>query len=102
MVTGTRATTKATRSLTPVGVITAAQLKNTGQTDLRDALVSLSPAIQRQAMGGAQAALVDVLTLHGLTPDQVLVLVNGKRRHSTATIALNPGPSTVPPASTSI
>lgn len=92
VVTGTRTATKATRSLTPVDVITAAQLQSTGQTDLRDALVSLSPAIQRQAMGGAQAALVDTLTLHGLTPDQVLVLVNGKRRHSTATISLNPGP----------
>lgn len=92
VVTGTRTATKATRSLTPVDVITAAQLQSTGQADLRDALVSLSPAIQRQAMGGAQAALVDTLTLHGLTPDQVLVLVNGKRRHSTATISLNPGP----------
>jgi iron complex outermembrane receptor protein len=92
VVTGTRTATKATRSLTPVDVITSAQLQSTGQADLRDALVSLSPAIQRQAMGGAQAALVDTLTLHGLTPDQVLVLVNGKRRHSTATISLNPGP----------
>ncbi|CAN7305018.1 TonB-dependent receptor plug domain-containing protein [Caballeronia sp. LjRoot31] len=92
VVTGTRTATKASKSLTPVNVITAEQLQSTGQTDLRDALVSLSPAIQRQAMGGAQAALVDVLTLHGLTPDQVLVLVNGKRRHSTATISLNPGP----------
>ena len=92
VVTGTRTATKATRSLTPVDVITAAQLQSTGQTDLRDALVSLSPAIQRQAMGGAQAALVDVLTLHGLSPDHVLVLVNGKRRHSTATISLNAGP----------
>jgi iron complex outermembrane receptor protein len=92
VVTGTRTATKAARSLTPVDVITAAQLQSTGQSNLRDALVSLSPSIQRQAMGGAQAALVDVLTLHGLTPDQVLVLVNGKRRHSTATISLNPGP----------
>lgn len=92
VVTGTRTATKATKSLTPVDVITAKQLQSTGQSDLRDALVALSPSIQRQAMGGAQAALVDVLTLHGLTPDQVLVLVNGKRRHSTATISLNPGP----------
>lgn len=92
MVTGTRTATKVTKSLTPVDVITSAQLRSTGQSDLRDALVALSPSIQRQAMGGAQAALVDVLTLHGLTPDQVLVLVNGKRRHSTATISLNPGP----------
>ncbi|CAN0620818.1 iron complex outermembrane recepter protein [Burkholderia multivorans] len=92
VVTGTRTATKATKSLTPVDVITATQLQSTGQADLRDALVALSPSIQRQAMGGAQAALVDVLTLHGLTPDQVLVLVNGKRRHSTATISLNPGP----------
>ena len=92
VVTGTRTATKATKSLTPVDVITAAQLQSTGSADLRDALIALSPSIQRQAMGGAQANLVDVLTLHGLTPDQVLVLVNGKRRHSTATLSLNPGP----------
>jgi iron complex outermembrane recepter protein len=92
VVTGTRVATKATKSLTPIDVISAAQLQSTGKSDLRDALVAIAPSIQRQAMGGAQAALVDVLTLHGLTPDQVLVLVNGKRRHSTATISLNPGP----------
>jgi iron complex outermembrane receptor protein len=35
--------------------------------------------------------LTDALSLHGLSPDHVLVLVNGKRRHTTANIALDPG-----------
>jgi iron complex outermembrane recepter protein len=91
--TGTRETDrKASQSISPVDVITAATLQRTGQTNLRDALVQLSPSIARQAMGGDAANLTDALTLRGLSPDHVLVLVNGKRRHSTANISLDPGP----------
>jgi iron complex outermembrane recepter protein len=92
VVTGTRTSTKASQSLTPVDVITSSQLQATGATSLRDALVQLSPSIARQALPTDGAALTDALTLHGLTPDHVLVLVNGKRRHPTATITQDAGP----------
>jgi iron complex outermembrane receptor protein len=91
VVTGTRTGTKASQSLTPVDVINGAQLQATGQSNLRDALVKLSPAITRESYAGDTAQLTDALSLHGLTPDQVLVLVNGKRRHTTANIALDGG-----------
>ncbi|MEX3957452.1 TonB-dependent receptor plug domain-containing protein [Trinickia sp. EG282A] len=91
--TGTRETDKkAAQSLSPVDVISGKALQATGQTNLRDALVQLSPAIARQQYAGDAALLTDALTLHGLSPDHVLVLVNGKRRHSTANISLDPGP----------
>jgi iron complex outermembrane receptor protein len=91
VVTGTRTSTKASQSLTPVDVISGAQLQSTGQSNLRDALVKLSPSISRETYAGDAALLTDALTLHGLTPDHVLVLVNGKRRHTTANIALDGG-----------
>ena len=91
VVTGTRTDTKASQSLTPVDVISGAQLRTTGQSNLRDALVQLSPSISRENYAGDAAVLTDALTLHGLSPDHVLVLVNGKRRHTTANIALDGG-----------
>ncbi|WP_168790519.1 TonB-dependent receptor plug domain-containing protein [Paraburkholderia aromaticivorans] len=91
VVTGTRTDTKASQSLTPVDVISGAQLRATGQSNLRDALVQLSPSISRENYAGDAAVLTDALTLHGLSPDHVLVLVNGKRRHTTANIALDGG-----------
>jgi len=91
VVTGTRTDTKASKSLTPVDVISGAQLQATGRTNLRDALVQLSPSIAHETYAGDAAVLTDALTLHGLSPDHVLVLVNGKRRHTTANIALDGG-----------
>ncbi|MFM0502881.1 TonB-dependent receptor plug domain-containing protein [Paraburkholderia caffeinilytica] len=91
VVTGTRTDTKASKSLTPVDVISSAQLQATGQSNLRDALVQLSPSIAHETYAGDAAVLTDALTLHGLSPDHVLVLVNGKRRHTTANIALDGG-----------
>ncbi|MEX3845443.1 TonB-dependent receptor plug domain-containing protein [Paraburkholderia sp. BR10882] len=91
VVTGTRTDTKASKSLTPVDVITGERLRSTGQSNLRDALVQLSPSIVRETYAGDAAVLTDALSLHGLSPDHVLVLVNGKRRHSTANIALDGG-----------
>ena len=81
VVTGSRTQTKASKSLTPVDVISGQQLRSTGQTNLRDALVQLSPSIGHETYAGDAALLTNTLSLHGLSPDHVLVLVNGKRRH---------------------
>ena len=90
--TGSRTATKASQSLTPVDVITGADLQSTGKSNLRDALQQLSPSISHAAYPGDGGVLTDALTLHGSTPDQVLVLVNGKRRHTTANITQDSGP----------
>ncbi|KAF1030078.1 MAG: Vitamin B12 transporter BtuB [Burkholderia plantarii] len=91
VVTGSRVQTRASQSLTPVDVVTAQQLQSTGASSLRDALVQLSPSISREGYAGDAAVLTDALSLHGMTPDHVLVLVNGKRRHTTANITLDGG-----------
>ncbi len=91
--TGTRESARKVRdAAAPVEVISGDALRRTGQGNLRDALVQLSPSIARQAMRGDAGNLTSALTLHGLSPDYVLVLVNGKRRHSTANVSLNRGP----------
>jgi iron complex outermembrane receptor protein len=93
IVTGTReADKKAADSLAPIDVVTGDQLTATGQTDLRDVLSRLLPSFSRQAAAYDTGALTDAIQLRGLSPDQVLVLVNGKRRHTTANINADVGP----------
>jgi len=87
IVTGTReAGHKAGDSATPIAVISGAALTNTGQVDLRDALEQLSPAISRETFNTDAAALTDIVSLHGLSPNHLLVLIDGKRRHTTASV----------------
>lgn len=87
IVTGTRETgLKASDSATPIEVISGKSLQSIGQTDLRDALEQLSPSIARESFNTNSAALTDILTLHGLSTNHLLVLINGKRRHSTASV----------------
>ena len=95
IVTGTRDPHATARnSVSPVVVITGEQLRATGQADVRDALAQLAPSVTRPDIGGGNANLVDAISLRGLTSDQTLVLVNGKRRHPTAVIADYEGPQT--------
>lgn len=87
IVTGTRETgQKASDSATPVEVISGETLRNTGQVDLRDAFEQLSPALTRETFNTNSEAFTDILTLHGLSPNHLLVLIDGKRRHSTASV----------------
>ncbi|WP_437882327.1 TonB-dependent receptor domain-containing protein [Pseudomonas sp. LRF_L74] len=92
VVTGTRRTdVKAGDSLSPIDVVSAEQLRQTGSSDLRDALVRLLPSLSRQAQAYNASALTNAQSLRGLSPNHVLVLVNGKRRHETANINVSGG-----------
>ena len=66
----------------PVDIISARELQNTGQIELGQQLQFASPSYN-SAKYGINGSLVyaDYATLRGLGPDQLLVLVNGKRRH---------------------
>jgi iron complex outermembrane receptor protein len=60
-----------------------------GGSDLGTALQALSPSINQPRVSASGAAdSVRVVQLRGLAPDQVLVLVNGKRRHTNAVLDL--------------
>ncbi|MGA4634801.1 TonB-dependent receptor plug domain-containing protein [Pseudomonas solani] len=90
LVTGTRAKNRTVLdSPVPVDVLTAEDLKSTGAVngELGQALQTLLPSfsLPRQSNSGG-ADHVRAAQLRGMSPDQVLVLVNGKRRHTSALV----------------
>jgi iron complex outermembrane recepter protein len=88
IVTGTRTLgTKASESVAPISIVTAEELSQTGERNLIDALARLEPSFVGRAVGGDYANIVRSASLRGLSPNQTLVLVNGKRRHTTAFIS---------------
>jgi iron complex outermembrane receptor protein len=91
VVTGTRTSDRTVaESVSPIDVITPELLAATGTTELATALSRALPSLNfpRPALVDGTDA-VRPAQLRGLAPDQVLVLVNGKRRHVGALINLN-------------
>ena len=79
-----------TESPVPVDVIKLTDVgMNTARMDLTSTLNFVAPSFNYNKQSGADGAdHVDIGTLRGLGPDQTLVLINGKRRHSTALVGL--------------
>ncbi len=90
IVTGTRATARTVAdSLAPIDVLGAKDLEASGKQSVRDLLGTLVPSINVSNSGAGASFAVKTLSLRGLAGDQLLVLVNGKRRHNTATLFIN-------------
>ena len=91
IVTGTRRTDRTVAdSPVPIDVISSESLANTGLTETNKILNQLVPSFNFPQPSIADGT--DVLrpaTLRGLSPDQTLVLVNGKRRHVSALLNIN-------------
>ncbi|MDE2810906.1 MAG: TonB-dependent receptor [Gemmatimonadota bacterium] len=76
-------------SAAPVDVLNADELRTQAAVDMDDMLRTLAPSYNIQRHGiDDEATLVRPATLRGLPPDNLLVLVNGKRRHRSGVIAL--------------
>ncbi|MFT3908487.1 MAG: TonB-dependent receptor [Ferruginibacter sp.] len=91
VVLGTRGAPRAkTETAVPVDVIKVNEVSLlTGKTDLTSVLNMAAPSFNYNKQSGADGAdHVELGTLRGLGPDQTLVLINGKRRHTTAFVAL--------------
>ncbi|GAA3979248.1 TonB-dependent receptor [Hymenobacter antarcticus] len=74
----------------PVDVLNAKELQLTGQTDLGQQVQFNSPSFNSAKTGvNGVANYADPASLRGLSPDQVLVLVDGKRRHQFSALNLN-------------
>jgi iron complex outermembrane receptor protein len=88
VVTGTRAGNRTeSSSLTPIDVISADVLKQTGTIDLTQALERAIPSLNFPfAPASDTFAFQRPFELRGLSPDQVLVLVDGKRWHPGALV----------------
>ena len=86
VVLGSRARVETLANELPVGVdvFQGVDVVRAGESDLGAALTKLAPSLNysRQAVG--DGALLRAATLRGLSPDQTLVLINGKRRHNMA------------------
>jgi iron complex outermembrane receptor protein len=89
IVTGTRQSgLVAADSPAPIQIVSAAELAATGKPDVMSALQNLVPSFVEQAFGGDLANQTIQAKLRGLSPNHVLILINGKRRHTTANVAL--------------
>ncbi len=89
IVTGTRQTgVKAADSAAPIQVIGGPALKSVGQPDIAQALAQNLPSFNVESFGGDTAQLTLSAALRGISPNDTLVLVNGKRRHTTANLAV--------------
>jgi iron complex outermembrane recepter protein len=93
IVTGTRASgVDAFTSSSPIQVLSAESIESAGRPDLMNALANVVPSFTAQAFGGDMANQTLQAKLRGLSPNHTLVLVNGKRRHTTASLAILGGP----------
>lgn len=91
VVTGTRATDRTVlEAPVPIDVLSAAEIRQTGLTETSQVLQMLAPSVNfpRPSVNDGTDH-VRPATLRGLGPDQTLVLINGKRRHTSALVHVN-------------
>lgn len=91
VVTGTRvANRSALETAVPVDVVSSETLQNLGVSEVNQALSVALPSFSFPRPGLADGTdTIRPATLRGLAPDQTLVLVNGKRRHSASLVNIN-------------
>ena len=91
VVTGTRRIDRTVaNSPVPVDVLSAESLSNSGFTEINRQLTQEVPSFnfpQPSITDGTD--VIRPATLRGLGPDQTLVLINGKRRHTSALLNIN-------------
>jgi len=95
IVTGTRVQgMTAADSAAPITVLGSDSLTHgAGSGDLRAALGQTVPSFTADSFGGDTANLTLAAALRGLSPNDTLVLVNGKRRHGTSNLNVGGGSS---------
>ena len=68
----------------PVDIYGAEEIARLGEVDLAEVLGRIAPSFNSARLSAGDGAALHVATLRGMNGDQVLVLVNGKRRHPAA------------------
>lgn len=87
LVTGTRSKPRtATESTVPIDSFDAQALELQASGDMTESLKNLVPSYTATPLTGDGSAFVRSTSLRGLPPDDVLVLMNSKRRHRSALI----------------
>ena len=92
VVTGTRASNRTnTDAPVPIDVINVAKLSTAApQTSINQLLTNTAPSFSSNTQTISDGTdHIDPASLRGLGPDQVLVLLNGKRRHTSSLVNIN-------------
>ncbi len=93
-VIGSRFAHTAEEQAVPVDVFTAVEIREAGFTETAQIIQALAPSFNMPRTSITDGSdTVRPMTLRGLSSGQVLVLVNGKRRHTTALVHVNNSPS---------
>ncbi len=88
VVTGTRSKPRTTiSSPVPIDNFVGEVVDKSGNGDITENLKNIVPSFSATPLTGDGAAFVRPTSLRGLPPDEVLVLVNSKRRHRSSLIA---------------
>ena len=87
---GSRVAGAETKKAVPVDIITHEQIASSSYTETAQLMESIAPSFNfpRPTITDGTDT-VRPATLRGLGPDQVLVLINGKRRHQSALVHVN-------------
>ncbi len=87
---GSRTARTALETPVPVDVISAVEIQRVGQLETNQILRTLAPSYNASHQTISDGTdHVNPASLRGLGPDQTLVLINGKRRHSSSLVNVN-------------
>ena len=90
VVVGSRTPRTNLETTAPVDIVTAEDIAHVGKTETGRILSTLAPSFISTPQTIADGTdHVDPAALRGLGPDQVLVLINGRRRHKSALLNVN-------------
>jgi iron complex outermembrane receptor protein len=94
IVTGTRAIgVTAAESAAPIKLVGADAISHVGQPNLNQVLTQLVPSFTAQSFGADTANITLTASLRGLSPNETLILVDGKRRHGSANLHVMASPT---------
>lgn len=90
IILGSRTLRTVTGTPVPVDIISSTEIQQSGYTQIDQVLQNLAPSFHAAPQTISDGSdHINPAHLRGLGPDQVLVLVNGKRRHKSALIHVN-------------
>ena len=90
VVIGSRTVRTALETPAPVDVISATEIRQSGESEINQILRHLAPSFNASHQTISDGTdHINPASLRGLGPDQVLVLINGKRRHSSSLVHVN-------------
>jgi iron complex outermembrane recepter protein len=90
VIVGARTPRSVTRSPVPIDVVTSEQIHEVGEIETNQVLRAVAPSYNASHQMIADGTdHIDPASLRGLGPDQTLVLLNGKRQHSSALVNVN-------------